>query len=180
VTPETAIPVVSVVGKSKSGKTTFLEKLIRVLSGRGWRVATAKHHPHEFDIDVPGKDSWRHAHAGAIATMVVSPSQFALMRDVEHEYTLEELAQLAADAGADILLTEGFKRVARVRIEISRAERSAELISSPDELVALVTDVEHDVAGVPVFALDDAEGVADLVERQFLGAANNGSVGHGD
>lgn len=167
---DTAIPVVSIVGKSDSGKTTFLEQLIRVLTERGWGVATAKHHVHEFDIDVPGKDSWRHAHAGAIATMVVSPAQFALMREVDREYTLEELAQQAADAGADILLTEGFKRVARVRIEVVRAERSTELISSPDELVALVTDVEHDVGDVPVFALDDAKGVADLVERRFLGS----------
>lgn len=167
---DTAIPVVSIVGKSKSGKTTFLEKLIRVLSDRGWRVATAKHHVHEFDIDVPGKDSWRHAHAGAIATMVVSPAQFALMRDMEREYTLEELAEKAAEAGADILLTEGFKRVARVRIEVSRAARSTEIISTPDELVALVTDVSHHMADVPAFALDDAAGVADLVEQRFLGA----------
>ena len=169
---DTAIPVVSIVGKSDSGKTTFLEKLIRVLTARGWRVATAKHHVHDFDIDVPGKDSWRHAHAGAIATMVVSPAQFALMRDVEREYTLEELAEQAAEAGADILLTEGFKRVARVRVEVSRAERSSELISTAEDLVALVTDVPQDIRGVPVFALGDAQGVADLVERQFLGGPN--------
>jgi molybdopterin-guanine dinucleotide biosynthesis protein B len=168
VTYETEIPVVSIVGKSDSGKTTFLEKLIRSLTERGWRVATAKHHVHDFDIDVPGKDSWRHAHAGAVATMVVSPAQFALMRDVDREYTLEELAHQAAEAGADILLTEGFKRVARVRVEVSRAERSAELISSPDELLAVVTDVDHALAGVPLFGLDDAEGVAELVEREFL------------
>ena len=177
---DTAIPVVSIVGKSDSGKTTFLEKLVRVLTARGWRVGTVKHHVHGFDIDVPGKDSWRHAHAGAIATMVVSPAQFALMRDVEREYTLEELAEKAAEAGADILLTEGFKRVARVRVEISRAERSTELISSPDELVALVTDVEHDVGEVPVFDLDDAEGVADLIEDRFLGGRTARSGGVAD
>lgn len=179
------IPVVSIVGKSDSGKTTFLEKLIAELAGRGWRIATAKHHVHEFDIDVPGKDSWRHRQAGAVTAMVCSPAQFALMRDVDREFTLDELAEQAAACGADILLTEGFKRVARVRIEIARRERSSELISARDELVALVTDDSHDVGDVPVFSLDDAAAVADLVEREFLGGPEarpnaRGGVDDGD
>ncbi len=166
----TPIPVVSIVGKSDSGKTTFLEKLIRAFTARGWRVGTVKHHVHEFDIDVPGKDSWRHAHAGAFITMVSSPAQFASIQRVEREYTLSELAEHAATAGADIVLTEGYKSTAAARIEVSRRGRSEELISTPDELVALVTDnAELRPEGVPVFDLDDAEGVTSLVERLFLG-----------
>ena len=185
----TPIPVVSIVGKSDSGKTTFLEKLIRAFTARGWRVGTVKHHVHEFDIDVPGKDSWRHAHAGAFITMVSSPAQFASIQRVEREYTLSELAEHAAHAGADIVLTEGYKSTAAARIEVSRRGRSEELISTPDELVALVTDnAELRPEGVPVFDLDDAEGVTSLVERLFLGtpagatAASMPSAGdvHGD
>lgn len=162
-----SLPIVSLVGKSDTGKTTFLEKLVAEMVSRGWRVATVKHHVHDFDIDVPGKDSWRHGQAGAVTTMVSSPDKFALMRKVEQELTLDELAEQAGDV--DILLTEGFKRKARTAIEISRLERSAELICTPEETFALVTDnPDLRPQGVPVFGLEDAAGVADLIEQTFL------------
>ena len=166
------VPVVSIVGKGDSGKTTFLEKLIRELAVRGVRVATVKHHVHDYDIDVPGKDSWRHARAGATATMVSSPDKFALVEKVEREYTLPELAHLAAESGCDILLTEGYKLEATVRVEIARRARSEELLSTADELIAVVTDMPEIVPdGVAAFALDDASGVADLIQARFLGGS---------
>ena len=165
------VPVVSIVGKGDSGKTTFLEKLIRELASRGVRVATVKHHIHDYDIDVPGKDSWRHARAGAVATMVSSPKKFSLIRAVEREYTLPELARFASDSGCDLLLTEGFKREGVNRIEVSRCERSDELICTPAEMLAFVTDNDCLDCGpdVPRYGLDDAAGVADLIESRFLG-----------
>jgi len=169
-TPEPiTVPVVSVVGKGDSGKTTFLEKLIRELANRGFRVATVKHHVHDYDIDTPGKDSWRHARAGAVTTMVSSPSKFSLISEVEREMTLTDLARVAADSGADILLTEGFKREGVNRIEVSRQERSDELVCGPGEALALVTDNPKVTCGdAPIFGLDDASAVADLVEERFL------------
>jgi molybdopterin-guanine dinucleotide biosynthesis protein B len=133
-------------------------------------VATVKHHVHDYDIDVPGKDSWRHARAGAVATMVSSPEKFSLIREVERELTLAELAAIAAESGCDLLLTEGFKREGVNRIEVSRAERSDELLCEPGEMVALVTDNAKLVPapGVPRFGLDDAAGVADLIGERFL------------
>jgi molybdopterin-guanine dinucleotide biosynthesis protein B len=161
------IPVVSVVGKSDSGKTTVMEGLIRALTARGYRVATVKHHVHEVDIDVPGKDSWRHAHAGAVTTMISAPMQFAVVRVTERDRTLEELVDAAGDA--DVLLTEGFQRAGDVKIEVSRRARSTELINDPDSLFALVTDnPEYAALGVPAFGLDDSEGLAAFVERTFL------------
>lgn len=161
------IPVVSIVGKSDSGKTTLIERLIRVLVERGYRVGTVKHHVHDFDIDVPGKDSWRHARAGAAVTLVSSPSKLGMVRAMDHEASLAELVELAGDV--DILLTEGFRRAGEVRIEVSRRARSTELVCEPSELFALVTDNEDlEVGDVPVFSLDDAEGLADLVEAAFL------------
>jgi len=163
------IPVVSVVGMSDAGKTTFLEKLIHELTSRGFRVATAKHHAHDGDVDTEGKDSWRHARAGAMTTMVSSPRQFALIRKVEPEMSLVEMSLVAASSGCDILLTEGFKREGVNRIEISRLARSADLICEPSDMLALVTDNDELLCpGVPRFGLDDAGGVADLIETRFL------------
>lgn len=163
------IPVVSVVGKSDSGKTTVMEGLIRALTARGYRVATVKHHVHEVDIDVPGKDSWRHARAGAVTTMISAPTQFAVVRATDRDRTLDELVEAAGDA--DILLTEGFQRAGDIKIEVSRRARSTELVNDPSALFALVTDnVELPGGSVPTFALEDTAGLAALVEREFLGA----------
>ena len=161
------VPVVSVVGKSDSGKTTLMEGLIRELTARGRRVATVKNHSHDVDVDIPGKDSWRHAHAGAVTAMISSPTQFVVIRRVERERTIDELVEAAGDA--DIVLTEGFKRSGSVRIEISRRARSDELTSEPATLFALVTDNDDlHVEGVPRFALDDVGGVASLIEDTYL------------
>jgi molybdopterin-guanine dinucleotide biosynthesis protein B len=176
------VPIVSVVGKGDSGKTTFLEKLIRELADRGVHVATVKHHIHDYDIDVPGKDSYRHARAGAVATMVSSPEKFALIHDVEQEMSIDAIAHIAADAGCDLLITEGYKRDGRNRIEVSRLARSETTICSPAEATALVTDnpaltAEFADAGVPVFDLDHGfAGVADLIIGQFLADEPGGEV----
>ncbi|MCK8115713.1 molybdopterin-guanine dinucleotide biosynthesis protein B [Anaerosoma tenue] len=168
-----AIPVVSVVGKSDSGKTTLMERLIRALTERGYRVGSVKHHVHDFDIDVPGKDSWRHAKAGAALTLVSSPSKLGMVRQMDHEASLDELLSLAHDV--DILLTEGYRRAGEVRIEVSRRARSTELVCEASELFALVTDnPEIRVGSVPVFGLDDAAGLADLVETTFLKGGPDG------
>jgi molybdopterin-guanine dinucleotide biosynthesis protein B len=163
----TRIPVVSVVGKSDSGKTTLMEGLVRALVARGRRVATVKHHIHEVDIDVPGKDSWRHAHAGAHVTMISAPTQFARIARVERERTLEELVDAAGDV--DILLTEGFNRAGDTRIEISRRARSEDLVNDPATLFALVTD-NPQLAGLcpRSFGLDQAGELADLIDATFL------------
>src|SRR5512137_3181160 len=121
------IPIVSIVGKSGAGKTTLLEKLVRELKRRGHRVATIKHDAHRFDIDHPGKDSYRHFHAGADWTIIASPDKIASVRRLDRELTLDEIA--AQVSGVDIILTEGYKREARRRIEVSRHAHAAGLIS---------------------------------------------------
>jgi len=162
------IPIVSIVGKSKSGKTTLLEKLIAELKRRDYRVATVKHHVHaDFEIDYPGKDSWRHFQAGAEVTIVSSPVKLAMVRRQDHDASLSELAALITDA--DILLTEGYRWETAPKIEIVRAARSQSPICEPDELIALVTDLTFECS-VPHFALDDASGLADLIEERFLKA----------
>lgn len=160
------IPLICVVGRSNVGKTTLLEKLIPALKRRGYRVATIKHHSHPgFQMDQPGKDTWRHAQAGSDHVVIAAPDKVASIRRVEQEPTLDELAALITDV--DIILTEGYKRSDKLKIEVVRAERSPEPICTPEELVALATDVPVPLE-VPQFGLEDAEGLAGLLEERFL------------
>ena len=101
--------IVCIVGKSGSGKTTLLEKLIPELTGMGLKVGTIKHDVHGFEIDHPGKDSWRHKQAGSAITIISSPQRIGVVMDVEHDHTLDELASFFS--GVDIILTEGLDRV---------------------------------------------------------------------
>jgi molybdopterin-guanine dinucleotide biosynthesis protein B len=161
----TLIPVLSIVGKSNVGKTTLLEKLVRELKVRGYRVATVKHDAHSFEIDHPGKDTWRHAQAGSDHVVIASPNRIAHIQRIERELTLPEI--VAAITDADIVLTEGYKRGPAPKIEVSRAEKGRELLCTREELVALATDQQFDM-DVPQFGLDDAAGLVNLIEQRFL------------
>jgi molybdopterin-guanine dinucleotide biosynthesis protein B len=161
------IPIISIVGKSDSGKTTFIEKLLPELVRRGYRIATVKHDVHGFEVDREGKDSWRHKQAGAHTTVISSPQKIALIRDVEKDFTLTELREkLIQDV--DLILSEGYKKDVQPKIEIFRMEKHRELLcTQEDNLVALVSDKEFNV-GVSCFFLDDVKGVADFIEKKFL------------
>ncbi|MBI4317216.1 MAG: molybdopterin-guanine dinucleotide biosynthesis protein B [Chloroflexi bacterium] len=160
------VPIISVVGKSDAGKTTFLVKLIPELAQRGYRVGVVKHDVHGFSIDQPGKDSWKLGEAGSDVVVISSPEKVASVRRIERERTLDEIALLIGE-DVDIILTEGYKRGNKPKIEISRREHSGELLCDERELVALVTDNDFDLK-VPRFGLDDATGVAELLEYRFL------------
>ncbi len=172
------LPIISFVGKSGTGKTTFLEQVVAELKRRGRRVAVIKHDVHGFEIDRPGKDSWRYAQAGADAVIISSPDRFALIQRVPRERTVDELAALV-ECDVEIVLTEGYKRGPKPKVEISRAAVSQDLLCSADELVALVTDQEFperpDLATVPRFTLDDVAGVADLLEGLIHESARTSS-----
>ena len=163
---ERKVPIVSVVGLSGVGKTTALEKVVRELKCRGYRVGTVKHDTHGFDIDRPGKDSWRHAQAGSDAVVISGPTKMALIRQVEREMSLDEIAGLIGDV--DLVLTEGYKRGDKPKIEITRRARGTELLCEAAELIGLMADYPVD-RPVPQFALDDASGVVDLLEELYLG-----------
>jgi molybdopterin-guanine dinucleotide biosynthesis protein B len=155
-------PVVCFVGKSGSGKTTFLEKLIPALVARGYRVGLVKHDVHGFELDQPGKDTHRLRQAGAVRVVISSPQQFALIGVVEEEVPLAALAERYLD-DVDIVLAEGYKRSDLPKVEVCRAGRSRELLCTPEELLAVVSDLRFELP-CPQFGLDDVGGVADLLE----------------
>ncbi len=130
-------PAVSLVGRSGAGKTTLLEKLIPLFSARGYRVATVKHDAHDFEIDHPGKDSWRHARAGARAVVLASAEKLALIRKLDREPEPEELRELVAE-GADLVLVEGYRGAPWPKVEVYRPELGEPVAAGDARLLAVV------------------------------------------
>jgi molybdopterin-guanine dinucleotide biosynthesis protein B len=168
--------VLSIVGKSKVGKTTFLEKLVPEMKSRGYRVGTIKHDAHDhFEIDHKGKDTWRHREAGAQNIAISSPTRFALTKRVEKELEVDAIvASYFTDE--DLVLTEGYKSGNKAKIEICRKELQSEpLCTQADRLIAVASDFSLE-AGVPRFELEDISGVAAFIEERFLGRKDKSNV----
>ena len=158
-------PLVSIVGRSKSGKTTLIEKLVGELKSRGYKVATIKHTPQGMTFDELGKDSWRHLQAGSEAVAITSPDRVILIRSVRQEPTLDEIVRFFGE-DYDIILAEGFKQGDAPKIEVHRRKAGPPL-SGIKKLVAVVTD-EPLEAKTRQFSQQDIEGLADLLEEGFI------------
>ncbi|MBW2622197.1 MAG: molybdopterin-guanine dinucleotide biosynthesis protein B [Deltaproteobacteria bacterium] len=163
--PDALPPIVCFIGRSNSGKTTLIEKLLPALNRLGIKAGTIKHDVHGFDIDKPGKDSWRHKEAGAKRTVISSPAKLALVQDTDHDFTLDELAGFFK--GLDLILAEGYKREQKPKIEIFRPEADERpLFDGNGTLIALVSDTETGL-DVPVFGLEDIDGLAEFIRKHF-------------
>jgi molybdopterin-guanine dinucleotide biosynthesis protein B len=161
------IPILSIVGKSDSGKTTLIEKLVPELTRRGYRVATVKHDVHGFEVDREGKDSWRHKQAGAHTVIISSPKKIALIRNVEKDSTLDEIRRRWVQ-DVDLLISEGYKKDVQPKIEVFRKEMHKKLLcTKKDNLVAIVSNRKFNV-GVPCFHLEDMRGLSNFIEKEFL------------
>ncbi len=161
------VPVICIVAaRSGSGKTTFMEKLIGELVHRGYEVGTIKSDAHGFEIDHPGKDTWRFAQAGAKATAIIGPDKYALIQTTEDKKDLNDVVALIE--GVDLILVEGYKLSCNPRIEIVRRERGTEIVSDLDQLIAIVTDVEDLYAPVPIMDINNYQAVADLIIKKFI------------
>lgn len=155
--------VIGIAGFSGSGKTTLVEQLIPRLIARGQRVAVIKHAHHEFDVDQPGKDSYRHRRAGAAQVLVSSAKRWALMTELggAAEPTLaDHLRQIAP---CDIVIVEGYKREPIPKIEVHREAAGTPLLYPNDaNVVAVATD--HPLAThLPQFSLSDPDAIADFI-----------------
>lgn len=156
-------PIISFVGYANSGKTTLLVKVIRELKHRGYKVGVIKHDGgHEFAIDRPRTDTWRHREAGADTVCIASASQLALIKQAARPPALEDLTEYFADV--DIILTEGFKGGDQPQVEVNRP--GIEPVGCKPNTIAVVAPVDL-YEGVLCFAPDDIAGIADLLQTRI-------------
>lgn len=160
------IPVFSIVANStKTGKTTVLCGIVRELKTRGYRVCTIKHDVHGFDIDHPGKDTWKHTQAGADIVAISSPGRMAMIEQLEKEYSLDEVTDKISNV--DIIITEGYKQENKPKLEVFRKEVSKEIYSKDEDLFAIITNTPIDKE-IPQFDFSEIKEAVDLIEEKFL------------
>lgn len=169
--PAAPAPAVAFIGYQNSGKTTLVEKVIAELTARGLRVGSIKHHGHHrFDIDVPGKDSWRHAEAGSRHVGLICANRYAEYADTDQEFPLDGL--LARYTDVDVVIVEGYKTaglpnvvVARSGVDRLRGSSSLDLVDDATLAIACNdTLANHIHINLPVADINDAATVANVVE----------------
>ena len=172
-TPMESRPVVSIVGRSESGKTLLMEQLIAEFKQRGYKIAALKHsHCGVIEVDQPGKDTWKFAQAGADAVCISSPRKLALIKKSDHDLRIDEVLPVIGPE-FDLVLVEGFKKSNLPKIEMHRKELGNDLLCCPEELSAIVTDgpldsLIADGYKVPVFRWGDTAAITDFVEKSFV------------
>jgi len=150
-------PIISFVGYSNSGKTTFLVKLISELKRRGYKVGVIKHDGHDFMIDYPQTDTWQHREAGADTVCIASAAKIAMVKQTVQPACIDDLMQYFEDV--DIILTEGFKQETKPQIEVNRA--GIEPLGCKPNTIAVIADSTL-YQGIIHFSPADISGVADL------------------
>ena len=159
-------PIISIVGNSDSGKTTLIEGLIIELKQRDYRVAVIKHAGDDFELDAVSKDSWRFSQAGSEVSAISSARKLAVVKNLESDLSPQELSHFIW-GDYDLILTEGFKRSDHPKIEIHHKGQGKQLLSPPEQLLAVVTDEGMNI-DVPQFSRNEVPKIADLIERTLL------------
>ncbi len=156
-----------ITGWKNSGKTGLMERLVAEFTRRGLRVSTVKHAHHRFDVDQPGRDSFRHREAGAAEVLLCSGHRWALMAELRDgpEPRLEEL--LAKLSPADLVLVEGFKRESHPKIEAHRAETGQPLVAPGDPTICAVASDSALELDRRILHLDDTTAIADFIAGEL-------------
>jgi molybdopterin-guanine dinucleotide biosynthesis adapter protein len=167
------IPVISIVStKSGAGKTTLIEGIIRDLKSKNYKVGILKHDVQKFQIDYPGKDSYRFTEAGADSVVIDSPSKLAMIQNIYREKSIDEILQLFNNE--NIIIVEGFKNNSYPKIEVHRKETDSSLLcKSPQfdytNIIAVASDEVLDM-DIPVLSIDDTFMISRFIENTFLKA----------
>jgi molybdopterin molybdotransferase len=170
-------PIVSIVGRSESGKTMLVEQLIAEFKSRGYKIAALKHsHCGVIEVDQPGKDTWKFAQAGSDAVCISSPRKLAFIKKSDHDLRIDEVLAIIGPE-FDLVLVEGFKKSKLPKIEVHRKELGDDLLCSPGELSAIVTDGVLDTPmadsyKLPAFRWGDTAAIADFIEKNFMRAVS--------
>lgn len=156
--------VIGVAGFKNAGKTTLVERLVRELTRRGYRVSTVKHAHHSFDIDHEGRDSFRHRHAGASEVAVISGQRWAIIHELRQEAEPSFDAILAKLGACDLVIVEGYKHGSHDKIEVRNLVLDHPKLEGQDPtIVAVAANGPVDDAQVPVFDRDHVEALADFI-----------------
>ncbi len=159
-------PVVSIVGRSGSGKTTFLEKLISLFCREGLKVGSVKHSSHPaLSLDSPGKDTWRHIQAGSRHVIMVTPERVFSQRLLDREPQLSEI--LFEMRELDLVLVEGWARQGDRMVEVVSRQTGLEPVNPREKLIALVSELPQNESGLPTFNRNDIAGLADFLHREI-------------
>ena len=158
--------IYGVTGWKNSGKTGLMERLVAEFTERGFSVSTIKHAHHSFEVDKPGKDSFRHRNAGAKEVLLVSRNRFALMHEVRQEEEPVLASLLAKLSSVDLVLIEGYKRDRHPKIEAHRKGIGKDLIAVTDDTIHAVASNDSPSLDKPVFDLDDTGAIADFIQAE--------------
>ena len=160
-------PVLAIIGKPNCGKTTLLDKLIPALCERGLRIGTIKHHHGDIEMDIPGKDSWRHKQAGAATSLLSSPTGIGLVQDVAEDTPIEDLVRQYFQ-NHDLVIAEGYKWSELPKIEVFRSTVYDDPMDDPGKtLIAMVSDVDVR-QGLPCFGFDDIEALTEFIVEHLV------------
>ncbi|MEW6620828.1 MAG: molybdopterin-guanine dinucleotide biosynthesis protein B [bacterium] len=167
------IPIVSIVGRKNSGKTTLIESLVPELRKRGYAIGVIKHHSHiikQGEVDCEGKDTYRYQLAGAQTTVLAGQNKLMLIRKLKNPCSIDEISRMYLSE-LDLILTEGYKLEDKPKIEVFRQEivKKTGLLCNPekDNLVAVVSDCPFNLE-IPCFELSDYSKIADFLEEEFI------------
>ncbi len=157
------IPVICVVGRPDSGKTTLMGILIRKLRDRGYKIATIKHSHKDAQIDTTGKDTWKHAKAGAETVVLSSPKKFIIIKNLEKEMQLDEILEFINDA--DLIIAEGYKDSNKPKIAVINSSKDLSIIKKP--IFAVVSRKKIDTGKIPCLGFNDPL-LINIIKEKFL------------
>jgi molybdopterin-guanine dinucleotide biosynthesis protein B len=163
--------VVSFLARSGTGKTTLIEKIIKILSQKGYKVSSIKHTDHNVSADTEGKDSWRHKNAGAFSTMLISKEKISFFSDIEPSVDIS-IDRLISDffTGSDIVIIEGFKELGVKKIELARKDAGGLELRFKNDTGLILVCADEPIIGlnVPQININDAEKISAFIEKEII------------